>query len=175
VKRSRWALVVVVATALGGCRAILGIEDLRLADGGAAAAREGGTDAGTEGGADSGTLDVASEASTDEAGSLCVDASFEGGPTTQRAQCLNNCITTAGAVAADFFIGDGGQIKQCICSNCPGACHDFCCSDTRSEPQCDDCATSALIQFGPTPAPCMGIACGSTACKSLAGCLSQCP
>jgi hypothetical protein len=118
----RWGFVAAVVMALGGCRGILGIEDLRLADGGADGGREasadgGGdasfADAGVDGAADAG-VDMAADAQSDAVdGSMTdvnkppsncdtiADASEEGCPLTPRitscsgAECIHCCITSA--------------------------------------------------------------------------------
>ncbi len=136
-----------VVAAFASCRALAGIEDLRV---------DGGSEAGSVG--DSGVDGASGEGSAADAG---------------RAACLNDCNRDAGDVlAASFYGGPDSGIRNCICDYCTNECERFCSTGMPHVASCDDCAERLLV---PADGPCHGLECMTADCYALADCLANCP
>ena len=172
------ASLVALASAAGGCRAIVGIEDLALVEAGA----EGGAhDAGptdSSGGMDSATQDSGGMDSAHvDSGSTC------GSTNTTRGPCGMCCASQAGNMAQQQFMQLAMQqfgAGSCACMICSGGGAPPCSPQTVvcggstqiGMTMCGGCINNLLIA---NTCPNLITACETNAtCKPLADCMATC-
>ncbi len=163
---SRLGALAFVASALGGaaiasgavtgCRGIIGVEDLALADGGDASTAESGTtDGGSVDASVTETGPVSECATKSECRQCCKQENPAGSPKLEKA--AQSCIC-----------GDGGA--------CPTQCATSTCLATPSPPEgsCAPCFDNAILQAGCADErdTCER---DSPECHTLIACLKSCP
>ncbi len=146
---------------VAGCRAVLGIEDLTLVDGGGV-----GGDAGSDG---------ASDAAMHNDSAADAPHAPPCGNTTTRPDC-GMCCTNAGGPAIMAFTGYVDQVDSCVCGACSGPCPAMqkVCGGGMSAmgTMCIGCAAGTLID---NRCPTLTGKCtGDNACKALADCMATC-
>lgn len=158
--------VVLFAVLFAGCRGVLGIEDLTLADGGAdgSTAHDSGADGG---GADGAVVDAAP------------DAAPPCGNTTTRSECVM-CCSNAHMPALNPFTMFIDQGDNCVCTGCnmggTGPCTSTLkvCGGTMTAmgTMCIGCAVGSMID---NRCPNLTNKCtNDLGCKPLAECAATC-
>lgn len=147
----RIAALFSAATLLAGCRAVIGVEELVLSD--------GGPDTGADGAA---SVDAASDVASPDASS-----SVDGGVSV--ADCVKRC-QDAGTTFYD-------EMHTCMCmganlKTCASVCSGYCPKSVPPTSDCEACiATEALANGG----TCISAATNcSQGCKAFVACVKAC-
>lgn len=164
------AFLVLAIPASVGCRGIIGIEPLEIADGGPDAAPDarGGVDGSAEGGG--------GEAGGGDAGGG--DASPYAACVQQGAMCRPCCHTTFNT--ANQQLMQGARSGGCFCADAGGECQSECaaslCAGAMPDMTCGPCIDNAVLS--PSTPTCMQAVShceASQSCRDIIDCMKACP